>query len=72
MNERDFLIRIGEILQQSKPLSKNDVLADIPEWDSLSQITVVAFFKNTLHKPIPFDTVKNAKCVGDLLEFFVA
>ena len=70
MTENEILSQLGTILQQPSPLTLEAVFSDMPEWDSLAQISIVAFFKNKLQKPIPFSIVQNAKTPADLIDFF--
>ena len=70
MTEIEFLSKFGAILQKAEPLAEDAVLANMPEWDSLAQISMVALFKNELKKPIPFNVVREARTPADLIAFW--
>ena len=70
VNEKKFLKDLIEIMDTEKEISLNTTLAEIEEWDSLSQISFMSYIaryaKNT--KITPMD-IKKAITVRNLYDF---
>ena len=70
MNRNEFLEKIKEILQyeSEEELSLNTNLLDLEEWDSLSQISIIAFLDSDFNKKITYDDLKNFTKIQDIYD----
>lgn len=68
MQKEDLLEAFQDILQCDAELEPQTVLADLEEWDSLSQMGIVAFFDRKLGKTINFEILGKCATLADLLE----
>lgn len=57
-----------ELMQCEKPLKPESVLAELEEWDSLSQTALAAYFDRKLHQNISFDALGDCVTVQDILD----
>lgn len=67
MNKEKFLAELQDILQCDDVLSEDTILADREEWDSLSIMTLIAFFDKELGQRIKFDALKACRQVRDII-----
>ena len=67
MNKEEFLVALQDILQCDAVLSEDAVLADLEEWDSLSIMTLIAFFDKNLGRQVRFDELKTCRQVRDIM-----
>jgi hypothetical protein len=44
MTQEEFLIRLAEEVQLDRPLQMDEMLCDIPEWDSLAMLGALSVF----------------------------
>lgn len=68
MNKSDFLVELEDILQREEPCKEQDILEDYEEWDSLSKMSVMAFFNKTFGISVTLTDLKNLKTVEDLVK----
>jgi len=68
MNKADFLVELEDILQREEPCNMDDVLADYEEWDSLSKMSVMAFYSKTFGVAVTLNDLKDLKTVADLIK----
>ena len=67
MEESAVLAELKDAIGTYVTLTPQTLLADIPEWDSVSAMTVVTMVAMQYHKPVALAEVKNALSVADLL-----
>jgi len=68
MNTADFLVELEDILQREEPCALEDNLADYEEWDSLSKMSVMAFYSKTFGVAVTLNDLKDLKTVSDLIK----
>lgn len=68
MDKQQFLNDLEDILQREKPCTENDNLDEYEEWDSLSQMSLIAYMDRTFGVKLGFDNFENVKTVADLIE----
>lgn len=66
MQLTEFLQVFQDVLQRDEPLSAEDALADIEEWDSLAVMATIAWFDRNLGKKLTFRDFKGLKSVADI------
>ena len=69
MNE--FCEKIADILD-TETISETDLLADFPEWDSLSILSVIAMLDSNYGVNLDSDNLKGVKTVADLWQLVKA
>lgn len=67
MTREEFLIELQDILQRDEPLESSMLLRELPEWDSMSLITVAGFFDQQFSKSLSFIEFENLITVEDLM-----
>jgi len=67
MNKEDFLKELEDILQREQPCKETDKLADYDEWDSLSKMSVMAYFSGTFGIKLGAADLKNLQTVSDII-----
>ena len=68
MLKQQFLNDLEDILQREEPCTENDNLDEYEEWDSLSQMSLIAYMDRTFGVKLGFDNFENVKTVADLIE----
>lgn len=68
METPQLLLEWQDVLQRDVPLAPETILADVEEWDSLSQVSMVAFFERKLGIRISSERLAGCKTVQDLLD----
>lgn len=68
MTTKELLEEWQELMQREQPLAVDDILDDMEEWDSLSQIALAAFFDRKLGKSVSIDDLADCESVRDLLD----
>lgn len=68
MNKQQFLNDLEDILQREESCTENDNLDEYEEWDSLSQMSLIAYMDRTFGVKLGFDNFENVKTVADLIE----
>ncbi len=69
MKKDIFLKELEDILQREEPCHENDMLDSYEEWDSLSQMSVMAFFNKQFGLKISLDNIETFQTVNDLILF---
>lgn len=67
MTKTEFLNELEELLQREEACHEDDVLADYMEWDSLSQMSIMAFYKKHFSIRVTLDDLAKLKTVQDLI-----
>lgn len=67
MKKNEFLVELEDILQREEPCQENDILEEYDEWDSLSKMSVMAYFKKNFNVEISLNDLKDIKLVSDLI-----
>lgn len=68
MKKQEFLVELEDILQREEPCTENDSLKDYEEWDSLSKMAVMAYYKKNFSIEINLNDLKHIKTVKDLIK----
>ena len=68
MNKADFLVELEDILQREEPCNLEDNLEDYEEWDSLSKMSVMAFYSKNFGVAVTLNDLKDLKTVADLIK----
>ncbi len=66
MTQEEFLTRLAEETQINRPLHPDEMLCDIPEWDSLAMLGVLSVF-GEINVAIDIDELENCKSIKDIL-----
>lgn len=66
MELSEFIAAFQELLQRDEPVTADDVLSDLEEWDSLAIMATIAWFDKTLGVSLNFGHFKNAVTVADV------
>ena len=67
MTKAEFLEAFQDVLQRDDPVAEDAVLADLDEWDSLSKMATMAYFKGHFGIVITLDTLGKLEKVSDLI-----
>lgn len=68
MKKEEFLVALEDILQVDDPISENQNLDNFEEWDSLSKMAVMAYFKKTFGIELLLNSLKEIKTPLDLIK----
>lgn len=66
MTREEFLLKMQDVLQRDDILSFDMNLADVDEWDSLSKMATMAFWRKNLDVKTRFADYKEMKTVEDI------
>lgn len=67
MTKSEFLVAFQDVLQRDEPVKETDVLAEFEEWDSLSKMAVMAYFKKHFSIVIGLDQLGKLQTVADII-----
>lgn len=67
MNTEEFLEKLTDILQKEETCTINDMLNDYEEWDSLSKISIIAFYDKEFNQKVSLEDIENAQSIQDLI-----
>lgn len=67
MNKTDFLVELEDILQREEPCNFNDNLNDYEEWDSLSKMSIMAYYDKNFGVKLSLKDFKDLVTVNDLI-----
>ena len=67
MNKADFLIELEDILQREEPCNINDNLNDYEEWDSLSKMSLMAYYDKNFGVKLSLNDFNSLVTVSDLI-----
>ena len=68
MTKQEFLVELEDILQREEPCSEFDSLEDYEEWDSLSKMSLMAYYDKNFGVKLRLDSFADLKSVADLIE----
>lgn len=68
MKKNEFLVELEDILQREEPCLENDILEEYDEWDSLSKMAVMAYYKKNFDIEISLNDLTDIKSVSDLIK----
>lgn len=68
MKKADFLIELQDLLQREEQCFENDNLDDYIEWDSLSKMSIMAYYDKNFGVNLSLQSFKNLKTVHDLIK----
>lgn len=68
MTKTEFLEKLQDIFERDEEVTEDMVLNDIEEWDSLSQMAIMAFFNKTLSIALLPAEIKEMRTVSDLIK----
>ena len=68
MTADEFIKRLAELMDTDAALDLSTKLADVAEWDSLSQVSFFSLCNATLKLRVAPDDIKAAQTVADLFK----
>ncbi len=68
MKKEEFLLALEDVLQMEDPLTEDQILTELDEWDSLSKMAVMAYYKKNFGIAINLNDLKDIQSVQDLIE----
>ena len=68
MTKKDFLVELEDILQREEPCNETDLLEDYEEWDSLSKMSLLAFFNKNFGINLNLKAFNDLKTVDDIIK----
>ena len=68
MTADEFIKRLAELMDTSAALNMSTRLAQVEDWDSLSQVSFYSFCNATLNRRVAPDAIKSAQTVADLFK----
>ena len=67
MKKAQFLQELEDILQREEPCVETDELENYEEWDSLAQMSLIAYLDRNFGIKLSFNNFKNTITVADLI-----
>lgn len=67
MTKQEFLVELEDILQREGPLLESDKLEDYEEWDSLSKMSLMAYYDKNFGVKLSLNSFKNLETVSDIM-----
>lgn len=67
MNKNDFLEDLEDLLQREEPCDALDVLETYEEWDSLSQMSLIAYFGQKFNVKLGLEDFQKLNTISDLM-----
>ena len=68
MNKSDFLVELEDILQREDSCNESDNLNDYEEWDSLSKMSIMAYYDKNFGVKLSLNDLKTVTTVSDLIK----
>lgn len=68
MTQREFLEKLADVMQMEEVPSAEFKLSDTDYWDSVSQMSMLAFFHKYFGINVPIEDLAMVENVGDLLD----
>lgn len=68
MKKSEFLVALEDILQTEDNIELTQKLTELDEWDSLSKMAVMAYYKKNFGVEITLNDLKDIKLVSDLFK----
>lgn len=67
MTKQEFLVELEDILQREESCSELDNLEDYEEWDSLSKMSLMAYYDKNFGVKLSLSSFEGLKTVADLI-----
>ncbi|MBU0633339.1 hypothetical protein KKA17_11955 [bacterium] len=67
MTQEEFLIRLSEEVQLDRQLNVDEMLCDVPEWDSLAMLGALSVF-DEIGASVEIDELENCQSIKDILQ----
>jgi len=67
MKKSDFLVELEDILQREESCNETDNLEDYEEWDSLSKMSIMAYYDKKFNIKLSLKDFKDLVTVNDLI-----
>ena len=67
MKKNEFLLELEDILQREECCDGTDILEDYDEWDSLSKMAVMGYYKKNFNIQLNLNDFKKVRTVTDLM-----
>lgn len=67
MTKNDFLVALEDILQIDDPVEENCDLNAMEEWDSLSKMAIMAFYKKNFSIELALNSLSRIQTPADLI-----
>ena len=67
MTKLEFLVELEDILQREEKCNINDNLDDYEEWDSLSKMSIMAYYDKNFGIKLSLKDFKDLVTVNDLI-----
>jgi hypothetical protein len=67
MTQDDFLVLLQKEIQRENALHVNDLLEDIPEWDSMAMLVALNVF-DEIGVEVDIDDLEKCKSIKDILQ----
>lgn len=67
MTKKEFLLELEDVLQTEITLTEDLDLDDLEEWDSLSSMAIMAYYKKHFGIDVSLNDLKQIKTVKDLI-----
>lgn len=68
MKKEEFLTALEDVLQMEEELTETQDLTDLEEWDSLSKMAVMAYYKKNFSIELTLNDLKDISTVQDLIK----
>ena len=68
MKKSEFLVALEDILQTEDSIEENQNLSDLEEWDSLSKMATMAYYKKNFGIELALSSLKDIKTPSDLIK----
>lgn len=69
MNKEEFLNDLQDVLQRDDICNENDLLESYDEWDSLSKMSVMAYYRKNFSINMSLNDFEKFIHVSDLIDF---
>ena len=61
MTKQEFLVELEDILQRDEPCAEMDTLSDYEEWDSLSKMSLMAYYDKNFDIKLSLNSFKKRR-----------
>lgn len=68
MKKDEFLVELEDILQREEACLESDILEEYDEWDSLSKMSVMAYYQKNFAVEISLNDLSKMETVSDLIK----
>lgn len=67
MNKIELLNEIKNIMQRDEDITVDMKVSNLPEWDSLSIMSIVALYEEKFHKTFQYKDIQEVNTLDDLI-----